>query len=286
MRPGTAPEPDWQDWVDLRTGRGRLPDGPGLYRIRIADGGPVVYIGQTGRSLRGRLGMLTGVYADDMPYADPHVAGPCLWALRHRDGCEFDVSTAVVTTPTPVRMADEALAVARHRHDHRVSPFANFGGMPAGYRKSTGNNQRLVTAGQRRRGGPDPTAPGTEPSCPPTGPLDSNPTGDTWLGLRWSAWQPAVSARHLDRVGVYRIRQPDADVLTYIGQGRVGARVGTHLAKQRGDNRQTAAFSGPLEVADAEPDNRTRRALLEIENDLIASHHLTTTRPPVAQFLG
>jgi hypothetical protein len=55
----------WSGWRDLRgAGRDRqIPAGPGLYRIRRPGGEPgLEYVGQTGRSLRGRLGQLGGVY--------------------------------------------------------------------------------------------------------------------------------------------------------------------------------------------------------------------------------
>ena len=64
----------WSAWQDLRgAGRDRrIPAGPGLYRIRRTGGEPGLdYIGQTGRSLRGRLGQLNGVYRAQMPYRDP-----------------------------------------------------------------------------------------------------------------------------------------------------------------------------------------------------------------------
>jgi hypothetical protein len=69
---------DWSAWQDLRgAGRDRrIPAGPGLYRIRRAGGEPGLdYIGQTGRSLRGRLGQLGGVYRAQMPYRDRTLPG-------------------------------------------------------------------------------------------------------------------------------------------------------------------------------------------------------------------
>ncbi len=74
---------DWSAWQDLRGAawHRRIPAGPGLYRIRRAAGKPGLdYIGQTGRSLRGRLTLLGGVYRAQMPYRDPHTAALALWA--------------------------------------------------------------------------------------------------------------------------------------------------------------------------------------------------------------
>jgi hypothetical protein len=100
----------WSGWVDLRgAGRNRqIPDAPGLYRIRRAGAGPgLEYMGQTGRSLRGRLSQLAGVYAAQMPYRDPHTAGPALWALRDRDGCDFQTSVIETSGTAPQRKALE-----------------------------------------------------------------------------------------------------------------------------------------------------------------------------------
>ena len=46
-------------------------------------------------TLKQRLGMLRGVYGEEMPYRDPHTAAPALWALRRQDGCHFEVSVSV-----------------------------------------------------------------------------------------------------------------------------------------------------------------------------------------------
>jgi hypothetical protein len=64
-----------------------VPVEADLYRIRRAGIEGWDYIGQTGTgqmNLRLRMRMLKGIYADQMPYRDPHTAGPGLWALRGR----------------------------------------------------------------------------------------------------------------------------------------------------------------------------------------------------------
>lgn len=134
---------DWSAWRDLRgAGRNRrIPAGPGLYRIRRSGGEPGLdYIGQTGRSLRGRLGQLGGVYRAQMPYRDPHTAAPALWALRHQDGCDFEVAETEVPGTAPQRKALEATAITLYRIGSGRSPAASFGRMPAGYRISSGSN--------------------------------------------------------------------------------------------------------------------------------------------------
>ncbi len=67
---------------------------PGLYRVRHCDRDGLEYIGQTGRSTRGRVSALArNVYSEDMPFRDPHTASPCLWAVRDQHGPAFEVST-------------------------------------------------------------------------------------------------------------------------------------------------------------------------------------------------
>jgi len=134
----------WSAWRDLRgAGRDRrIPPGPGVYRIRRAGQEPGLdYIGQTGRSLRGRLGQLHGVYHAQMPYRDPHTAAPALWALRHRDGCDFEVAVIEVPGTGPDRKALEATAITLYRIGSGRSPAASFGRMPAGYTISSGRSR-------------------------------------------------------------------------------------------------------------------------------------------------
>lgn len=67
----------WSNWAGLY-GAGvnrEIPAPPGLSRVRrVGDWLELMYIGQTGRSLRERLGQLDGTYGTAMPYNDPHVA--------------------------------------------------------------------------------------------------------------------------------------------------------------------------------------------------------------------
>lgn len=200
----------WSAWQDLRgAGRDRrIPAGPGLYRIRRTGGEPGLdYIGQTGRSLRGRLGQLNGVYRAQMPYRDPHTAAPALWALRHRDGCDFEVAVIEVPGTAPERKALEATAITLFRIDSERSPTASFGRMPAGYRISSGNNAQLVAAGRRYHGGPDPAAPAGPASAPVNGLPGADPASANWMNWTWSPWAPISRAcGSAAGIGLYRVR--------------------------------------------------------------------------------
>lgn len=279
----------WGAWEPLRgAGRnGAIAATAGLYRIRRIGQDVIDYIGQTGNSLRGRLGMLNGVYRLEMPYNDPHTAGPGFWALRHRDGCDFEASVVPIEGDRR-RLGLECLAISLYRVETGHSPTLNFGGMPPGYRKSTSNNARLVAAGNRRRGGPDPTQPDSDPSRAPLGPLGGNPTADDWMALGWSAWVPTRTVVATSPVGVYRVRRTgEQGRLLYVGQGRTGKRLAAHLAKGAAlEHRQSEFFAADTEASIVALPDLSVRSLLEIENDLIAAHVLTTREVPDAQFLG
>lgn len=116
-----------------------------------------------------------------MPYRDPHTAAPALWALRHRDGCDFEVAAIQVPGTAPQRKALEATAVTFYRMDSGRSPAASFGRMPARYKISSGNNARLAAAGRRHRGGPDPAAPAGAVSAPVNGLPGADPASADWI---------------------------------------------------------------------------------------------------------
>lgn len=277
----------WSDWHPLQgsSRNAAIPAAPGLYRARVAQTGEVVYVGQTGRNLRERLGMLGTCHDKDMPYRDPHTAAPTLWALRDRDRIEFEVSTAHLSSTKVERLALEAVAITAHRIQHGTSPIANFGGGIAGYRLSSSNNSALVSAGKRFRGGPDPLVTASKSVAVP-GTIFSEVTSADWLGLTWSPWEPFAAAKCGPLSGLYRIRRAFEDDLVYVGQGRIQDRIRAHLAKaSQPDNRQAPYFTGAIEVSWVVLEIETR-SLLELENDAIASHRLMRGIAPLAQFIG
>jgi hypothetical protein len=280
----------WSAWLPLRgAGRDRqMPAVPGLYRIRRQGDQALVYIGETGRQLRGRLGQLQGVFAVQMPYADPHTAAPALWAMRHREGCDFEASVLPLAADAQIRKGLEALAVSLYRVEAGQSPAANFGWMPLGYRKSTGNNAHLVAAGRRALGGADPGSAAAADSAPVHGALATRPDSDSWMNWPWTPWMRLHLARPpLGGAGLYRLRETDSADLAYVGQGNIGQRIRAHLAKPAIDgHRQGRWFSGPLDASWVELHAIAKTNMLEHETDLIASHVYVIGRPPQAQYLG
>jgi len=270
------------------------PVEAGLYRIRRDGVDGWDYIGQTGTgrmNLRLRMRMLKGIYADEMPYRDPHTAGPGLWALRRATGASFEVSFCPVKGTTPWRKALEAVAIAAHRQDYARSPTLNFGRMPPGYRMSSGNNAGLVAAGKRFRGGPhEGVTDAHAPGLPPIAPLDPDSTGATWCGHRWGDWHP-MTTDEIKAVppgfGIYRIKGNDASLI-YIGEGSLPQRLLTHAAKLGRPSAQGKALANaaPLMFSTVLGPHWLRHQRLELETDLIAAYVLAARQPPAAQFIG
>lgn len=288
----------WSEWHPLENcGRETsIPTTPGLYRIRRCGRSDIDYIGQTGgptMHLRSRLGMLRGVFREEMPYRDPHTAGPALWALRHSTNCNFEASVLPVDGTTPWRKGTEALAISLYRQQQKCSPTANFGRMPTGYKMSSSNNAKLVAAEKRFRGGI--LAEQTRshlPSLPPVGELTDDVYGSNWCGHDWSEWV-SLSPENTKKIGgdkgLYRIRGNRSSALVYIGQGVIQKRLNDHLKKVANNNSlQGKEFcdAGSLEYSWVRSKSWYSHQMLELENDLIAAHLLFTNSVPPAQFLG
>lgn len=69
----------WTDWIPFSKPSAfkNLPSCPGVYRIQSINSNELFYIGETGDSLRKRLGDLRRNSMNElMPYNDPHTAAP------------------------------------------------------------------------------------------------------------------------------------------------------------------------------------------------------------------
>lgn len=119
------------------------------------------------------------------------------------------------------------MAITLYRFERGVSPTLNFGRMPAGYRRSSANNARLVTAGKRFRGGPCTTSDATHlPGIRPLAQIDDDPGDLRWGDLDWSAWTAVTPAAvPAPAVGLYRLRHIDQERLVYIGEGKIQGRI-------------------------------------------------------------
>ena len=124
------------------------PAVPGVYRIRRQGGigNRLVYIGQTGRTLRERLlALAAGVNAEQCPFNDPHTAAPHLWFLRRQSGARLECSCAPTTGDVQVLRGTEDMLLWRHRVTTGVSTEANYGRFYPGYTRPT--NRWIVKRG-------------------------------------------------------------------------------------------------------------------------------------------
>ena len=288
----------WSNWQLLQECwlEGKIPSQPGIYRIRRVGHEQLDYIGQTGSgtmTLRKRLAMLRGIYAEQMPYRDPHTAAPALWALRHQSGCDFEVSVLPVQGSTPWRKGLEALAISLYRQAYGRSPTINFGRMPIGYRMSSGNTAKLEQAGLRFRGGLTSKENANHlPSITPVNSLAGDPTCPNWCGHSWSDWVVLDTVRSKllgNELGLYRIQGTNQVGLVYIGQGNLRQRLSQHDRKFRlaaDEQGQVLRQAGRLSCSWVENSIWYTHQRLELENDLIAAHLLQLKLVPPAQFLG
>jgi hypothetical protein len=236
--------------------------------------------------------MLKGIYGEVMPYNDPHTAAPALWAMRQETQLEYEVSVAPLAGDTAWRKGMEAVAISLQRKQHGKSPTFNFGRMPPEYSKSSGNSTKLVRAGKRRRGGKTGQSDLRHlPGMKPVGPLKGDPHAADWCGHKWSPWLPAAK-RQLPisaDLGLYRIRDADAQQVLYLGQGRIRTRITSH--EKRAAARETKAgkildSASRLEFSWVVNNTWYDNQRLELENDLIAAYVIELGHAPAAQFLG
>jgi len=272
----------WSDWRSLDPQDAQLSSistDPGLYRVRHLDRDGLEYIGETGRSTRGRVRALArNVYSVEMPFRDPHTAAPCLWAVCDQDGSELEVSTVAPprATDEQIRKGLEAAMIAVARRKMGESPTANFGRIVDGYTQSSYRKDGDV-------GGPLPdgeTEVNAESGVGPTDWTSSEAvTAPDWMGLDWS--EPFRLRDRLDAsppdIGLYRIWfEGEAPPLAYIGESsNLSRRLYKHESTYGGD----AFFSYVVR-----PDLDASHKRQEIETELIGAHMLRFEEPPITQF--
>ena len=271
---------DWSPWLSLNPADGelsRISTNPGIYRVRHLDRDGLTYIGQTGRSLRGRVRALAGCYKDEMPYTDPHVAAPSLWAVRQEYGPDFQVS---VIEPDDIdqrqrRLSIEEALIAVYRRESGENTTANFGRIIEGYKRSSQRSGGF-TGGELVDGETESN------SAPGIGPLPwtdaDEPTSRSWMGLDWTEPEPLANAYGLPTdPGVYRIwDRKEPEPLEYIGQS---GNLKSRLYRHRRNRDETLVFS--YAVVD-DGDEKHKRE--QVETDLIGAHWLATETAPRDQF--
>ena len=265
---------NWSVWVDLLPG-GRYLDksvtsDAGFYRIRSGSKDGLVYIGQTGRSLRGRIQDLSrGIKRplDDPPWNDPHTAAPILWAYRIEDQLHYEVSVANADRTKKARECHEDYLLYLHRLQFGFSTLINHGRLhPLWSRASNRRDGRPTKRSESAR---------LYTSLKPaTGNLD--PMANDWLGLKWSNFESLSHVSVGDIPGVYRIQ--DLDNVVYVGQS-------AKLRDRINQHRQNRVFSDTKISYHLMPEAESHQ-LKEREVDLIGAFYKLMGEAPNFQYQG
>ena len=125
----------WSRWYTLSDAiaprTAVAPMQPGIYRIRCSDRPGLVYIGQSGRSLRTRLRQLRDGMHDaeaGRPQNAPHFAAPCVYSHVAR-GWTIEVSwIAMPQVDKRERFGIEVDLIALYRRTEKASPTCQFAG--------------------------------------------------------------------------------------------------------------------------------------------------------------
>ena len=279
---------NWSVWIPLQGSqlKDKSPKSEGVYRIRDAKTEVVIYVGES-KNLRGRFSNLQETFKAEIPFSDPHTAAPALWAYLQENATELEISFLEVPGDRPKRMSVESTYIAILRQQHGESPLANFGQMPHGWVKSSGNSKYLVDAGKRFKGFQDATAVRTA-SLPSILDLVRSPKDSGWCGLGWSTWETFPNGLPpKDFNGLYRITRPEIPSLSYIGQGKISDRLRAHGMKHTfAGHAQANDFAPGFQISWVRAEVSHPRQLLELEDDLIASHVISFGHCPSAQFIG
>lgn len=266
----TVIQPYWSHWVDLSSKPLRPPAGAGLYRVRAADRRGLVYLGQTGRSIRERLQALArGVYGEAPPFNDPHTAAPGLWAWRVEEGLRYSASWAVLDVDRAHRECLEDACLFQQRSEFGESALCNHGRF---HSRWTRPSNRGAGRGMERLPEVEFNLASGASLPPPT--KGGHPTDRDWLGLSWS--EPAADPSSVPKCpGVYRLCM--ASEVVYLGQSKqLGSRLASH-ARRHGDL---------LRFSWVRMDGALEHHLRERETDLIGAAYLALGSPPRLQYAG
>jgi hypothetical protein len=272
----------WTKWIRFSDGDFKLlPGQAGFYRIRPVGKKELMYIGQTGNSLRDRLKTLAReTHRKEMPFNDPHTAAPNLWAWRVSAGIEYECSAAPARLLLRDRLALECYLIWQYRLRKGESPRCNLGRFHPHYRKSRGRSTGRSTKvhGKKLPRGKLNEAGGR--SAPPLR-SKGNPADSNWMGLRWVEDKRERGQRLL-KSGLYKILSNEGR-LVYVGKsnGHLINRARSHI-RTKGLPRTVAIWvSARKELTVKKP---LGHHFLELENDLIASYYAKHRTAPRKQF--
>jgi hypothetical protein len=275
----------WTPWAPLEREavRRTAPAVPGVYRVRRANGEEcrLVYVGQTGRTLRERLlSLAVGVNAATCPFNDPHTAAPHLWLLRQLDGIRLAFSCAPVGGDRSFRRGTEDMLLWRHRIETNLSTEANYGRFYPGYARPT--NRWIVRGGRTGTRTPGRRAVPLAEGVPR---VDFGPSHPVLQGeggpLQASWWKGVLLLGAGDLPtgpAVYGIHDRGADEPVYVGEtSALASRVLAHAATRWPVREAWLAYL-PL------PSGTPKHVLRELESDVLGWHFWCCRRAPAAQY--
>ena len=272
----------WSPWVPFSAAKEEyraIPKEPGLYRIRPAGKEFLMYIGETRRTVHELINELrqTLKRKNLMPWNDPHIAAPSLWAWQDAEGYEYECSATPLDASQNVRRGMEIFLLYRYRQEYGESTLCNFGRFHKRYRKST-NRKEEKRGGKLEEIHRD--NPAGSPSIAPL-PVIGSPGGPGWMGLAWSERKP-LDTEPVRNVppgeGLYLLTDVEFQDIIYIGQSiNCQERLMEHRRKlwdEKGLHFSYHLMEKPV------PSHH----LKELENDLVGNYFEVFRKAPAFQF--
>lgn len=270
----------WSEWIPfsaLSPEFKSIPKEPGLYRIRAKNQQFLMYIGQTGRSLRERLNDLKrNTLKEIMPFNDPHTAAPSLWAWNDANGYSYECSAAAYYSDLSQRTGWECYLLWQYRLLNGSSTLCNFGRFHPHYKKST-ERKKGVIGGKLPEGEINPSG---GPSVPPLQ-RRGNPGDCNWMNLLWNeklSFKTDIHAKIPHQPGLYLLFDSTVNELIYIGESvDIHNRLRDHRSKSWDGRKISVSFN-------IQPESIFPHNLKELENDLIGCFFGDFHRLPVYQY--
>ncbi len=265
----------WSPWVNFTDKEGfkSFPNEPGFYRVRALGRDDLFYIGQTGRTLRERVrGLIRNTMQEDMPYNDPHTAGPSLWAWRDAEALTFEVACSVSALGVRDRKGYEDYLLWKYHLERGEATLCNHGHFHTQYEKSK-NRSSGFRGGMLKEGLNSDSGRSLEPlkRVGRSGELG-------WMGLGWLNGGELLQLKHStipEGKGLYLIL---GEEMLYIGQtNNLRGRIKTHQKKDWGVDGAGCRYYQM-------PDDTLPYQLKEYESNLIGAYYEETGSIPIHQY--
>jgi len=274
---------EWSDWHCLQTAtRDDIsPTEQGLYRISHSRTSGLEYVGYgdvNERIYRLKLGLSK----DEMPFRDPHMAAPCLWALQQEHQGTFWVSWTAMGNSEEDLRGKKSAYIAQYRLITGQSPTANFGRMIDGY--SSSSYQRWGRRGEKID---EPVSGQLTGLDPQSWENWKEVVSTDWMRYSWTDFQPLIPdwsnvSNIKDDIpstgGLFRLRERNSSILEQIGK--------TPNLRESLFQLREGNTGEELEVSYTVTNFDHPRHWREAENDLLGVHYLATEVTPDSEDLN